>query len=237
MHHAQSDHDIEEDREVGALEKQHICRLIGYVQRLVRVHEKHARNNSRRYISVLCGKKTVQHRKKQDHPHHDDHQFSRQDPVLDHLQDRKQDQVGRSHKKYCAVAHSGRKQLAALELLYRELNIKSTVRMEKSLRKFEDDPAHTHKEYHHTGQQDRISGSAKTCRCQSLRCGLLIRFGSFSGFAGGFSGALSCAARSFSFFSGLAGLTAVHSFFCSHFRISRFLFCRSHTHFTPHPLS
>ena len=100
-------------------------------------------------------------------------------------------QVGRSHKKYCAVAHSGRKQLAALELLYRELNIKSTVRMEKSLRKFEDDPAHTHKEYHHTGQQDRISGSAKTCRCQSLRCGLLIRFGSFSGFAGGFSGALS----------------------------------------------
>ena len=133
MHHAQRDHDVKKDREISALEEQHIGRLIGHIRRLIRVHEQHACNDGRRDVSVLLGEKTVQHRKKQEHPHHYDHQLPRKHPVLDHLQNWKQDQIGGSHKQNRAVAHPRRKELAALKLFQRQLYIERAVGMKKGL--------------------------------------------------------------------------------------------------------
>ena len=162
MHDSQRQHNVKKDRDIRSLEKQHVRRLICDVRRLVRIHEQHAGYDCRSHISVLRGKKTIQDRQDQNHPQHNDHEFSGQDPVLNDSQDRDQDQIGGPHKEYRAVAHSFRKQLSALHLLHGKLHIESAVRMEKSLRKHEDDPAHTDKQRDHAGKQKTFTVFSET---------------------------------------------------------------------------
>ena len=133
MHDAQRHDYVKEDREIRALEKQHVRSLVGDVRSLIRVHQKHAGEHCGCQIPVLLGHKAVHSREDQYDPHDNDHDLPCYHPVLYDFQDRDQQKVRRSYKQNRTVTHPGRKEFTALYLFESQLHIKGAVRMKKCL--------------------------------------------------------------------------------------------------------
>ena len=176
MHDAQCHDYIEEDRDIRALEKQHVRRLVSDIRRLIRVHQKHAGNHRSGKIPVLLRHKAVHCRKDQNDPHDNDHDLPCQHPVLYDCKDRDQQQIRRSDKQYRAVAHPRRKEFPAPHLFQRQLHVKCAVRMEKGLRKQENDPAHTGKQRQHANKQKSLTGSSGSPFLCCLHCRLFLLY-------------------------------------------------------------